>query len=120
MPVMLFVATHATDNPFKAIIPFEMAAAAHDSGHEVSIALQGDAVFMMKDEIAAELKCLGAGPFKEALEGVIKRGIPVFACGTCTKARGITEEDLRKHGAHPMNKGVFVELVAQSDNVVTY
>ena len=74
----------------------------------------------MKDEIAAELKCLGAAPFKEALEGVIKRGIQVFACGTCTKARGISDEDLRKHGANPMNKGVFVELIAESDNVVTY
>jgi predicted peroxiredoxin len=120
MSNILFVTMHATDNPFKAISPFEMAAVAHDSGHDVSIALMGEAVFLMKEEIIENLKCFDAAPFKEVLEGTINRGIPIFVCGTCTKARGITDEDVRKHGASPMNKGVFVELVASSDNVVTY
>ncbi len=120
MASMLFVATHATDNPFKAITPFEMAAVAADSGHEVSMALLGDAVFLMKEQIAEGLKSLGVTTFKEALESVISRGIPVFVCGTCMKARGITDDDLKRHSANPMNKGVFIELAAQSDNVVNF
>ncbi|HUX08245.1 MAG TPA: DsrE family protein [Acidobacteriota bacterium] len=120
MASMLFVATHATDNPFKAITPFEMAAAAAESGHEVSIVLLGDAVFLLKEEIAEGLKCLGAAPFNQALKTTAALEIPIFACGTCMKARGVTDEDLRRSGASPMNKGVFVELVAESDNVVTF
>ncbi len=120
MSSILFVATHATDNPFKAITPFEMAAVAADSGHEVSIALLGDAVFLMNERISKELKCLGAAPFIEALEGVTSRGVPIYVCGTCMKARGIADDDLKRHSANPMNKGVFIELAAQSDNVVTF
>ena len=120
MASMLYVVTHGTDNPFKATIPFEMAAVAADSDHDVQIALLGDSVLLLREGIFDELHGLGNAPFKDAYEAVVSRGIPIFVCGTCMKTRDVPDSVLDRRGANPMDKGVFVELVANSDKVVTF
>jgi predicted peroxiredoxin len=120
MVSILFVVTHATDNPTKAVFPFELAAVAADSGHDAHIALVGDGVLLMNPSIADRLQGLGTASFKQALAEVNKREIPIYACGTCMETRGVTEADLKTLGAFRMNKGVFIELSVTSDKVLTF
>jgi len=120
MASILFVVTHASDNPTKAILSFEMAVAAADSGHEVSIALLADGVLLMNDSIAGNLQGLGTAPFAQALADTISRKIPIYVCGTCMNTRGIAKEDLEGKNAFEMNKGVFIELSATSETVINF
>ena len=120
MASMLYIVTHGTDNPFKATTPFEMAAVAADSEYEVQIAMLGDSVLLLREGVFNNLHGLGNAPFREAYEAVVARGIPVYVCGTCMKTRDVPDGVLAQRGANPMDKGVFVELVAHSDNVVTF
>ena len=120
MASILFVVTHCTDNPFKAVTPFEMAAVASDSGHEVQIAILGDGAFLLNDSVAGGIQGLGTKPFKEALDKVVEREIPIFICGTCATKRGISDGDLKGKNASYMSKDVFVELVAGCDRVVSF
>ncbi len=45
--------------------------------------------------------------------------IPIFACGTCSRARGITEDDLAHWGARYGNPSMFVSLVEWADRDIT-
>jgi hypothetical protein len=47
------------------------------------------------------------------------RKIPSFACGTCARARGITETDLADWGAQYGNPKIFVSPVEWADRVIT-
>lgn len=120
MQKMLFVITHANDNPTKAIIPLEMAAVARKAGHEVQIALLGDGVYLLKDAVLQNLQGLGTSPAHEAMKAVADAEIPMYCCGTCMNARGLSEEDFAGKPAHHMNKDIFVELVADSGKVVSF
>jgi sulfur relay (sulfurtransferase) complex TusBCD TusD component (DsrE family) len=48
-----------------------------------------------------------------------ERKIPIFACGTCARARGITEADLANWRAQYGNPKIFVSLVEWADRVFT-
>ena len=120
MSSILYVVTHATDNTFKAVNPFEMASVAADSEHEVAIALLGDGVLLLNDSIAGNIQGVGTVPFKEALAEVVKRNIPIFACGGCMKSRGVEDACLEGKNARHMNKSTFVELTVTHDRVINY
>ena len=53
-----------------------------------------------------------------ALE-VAARHIPIYACGACSRARGVTEADLSNYGAKYGNPAIFVSLVEWADKVIT-
>jgi sulfur relay (sulfurtransferase) complex TusBCD TusD component (DsrE family) len=50
---------------------------------------------------------------------VAERKIPIYACGTCARARGVTEADLAHWGAKYGNPKIFVSLVEWADRVIT-
>jgi hypothetical protein len=50
-------------------------------------------------------------PLSEALSKVVAKKIPIYACGACSRARGITEADLTQYGAKFGNPKIFVSLV---------
>jgi predicted peroxiredoxin len=56
MATILFYGTHGTDEPTRAVLPFHMAKGALEAGHTPEITLIGDAVYLMKDSIAKDVK----------------------------------------------------------------
>ncbi|MEZ0335692.1 MAG: methyltransferase, partial [Gemmatimonadales bacterium] len=58
-------------------------------------------------------------PVAELLGKVVERKIPIYACGTCARARGITEADLANWGAKYGNPKIFVSLIEWADRVIT-
>jgi hypothetical protein len=50
---------------------------------------------------------------------LVERKIPIYACGTCVRARGVTDADLANWGAEYDNSKIFGSLVEWADRVMT-
>jgi hypothetical protein len=62
---------------------------------------------------------VGWPPIGELRDKVVAKHIPVFACGVCSRARGITESDLATWNAKFGNPTIFVALVEWADRIIT-
>ncbi len=78
MSRFLFIATHGTDDPARATWPFEMALGAVGEGHQAAVALLGEAVVTMRDEVVSELHGFGTPPLAEIMAGISEHAIPVY------------------------------------------
>jgi predicted peroxiredoxin len=108
-----------SDDPTKAAFPFLHGGALAEAGHEVRIFLLGEAVSLMRQSVAKAVVPVGWPPLSEALDNVVARKIQIYACGACSRARGITENDLATWGAKFGNPTIFVSLVEWADRVIT-
>jgi predicted peroxiredoxin len=108
-----------SDDPTKAAFPFLHGLALSEAGHEVQIFLLGEAVTLMRKPVAQALVPVGWPPLIETLNKVTARKIQIFACGACSRARGVTEADLTAFGAKFGNPTIFVSLVEWADRIIT-
>ena len=108
-----------SDDPTKAAFPFLHGHALAEAGHEVQIFLLGEAVSLMRASVANAVTPVGWPRLSEILGRVVERKIPIYACGTCARARDVSEADLRGYGAKYGNPGVFVGLVEWADRIIT-
>jgi len=107
-----------TDDPTRASFAFSHSLALNEAGHEVQIFLLGEATYLMRKATAAAAVPVGWPPISETLEKVAAKHIPVFACGACSRARGVTENDLVPWGAKFGNPAIFVSLVEWADRII--
>jgi uncharacterized protein involved in oxidation of intracellular sulfur len=77
MARILLKSAWGSDDPTKASFPFLHANAFAELGHEVQIFLLGEAVNVMRDEVAAAIVPVGWPPLGETLEQTVARGIPL-------------------------------------------
>jgi predicted peroxiredoxin len=108
-----------SDDPTKAAFPFSHGNALAEAGHEVRIFLLGEAVGLMRRSVAETVVPVGWPRVSELLAKVVDRKIPIYACGTCSRARGVTEADLANWGAEYGSPPIFVSLVEWADRVIT-
>ncbi len=109
-----------SDDPTKAAFPFSHAHALTEAGHEVRIFLLGEAVGLMRRSVAEAVVPVGWPRVSELLGKVAAtKKTAIYACGTCARARGITEADLANWGAEYGNPKIFVSLVEWADKVIT-
>jgi predicted peroxiredoxin len=108
-----------SDDPTKAAFPFLHGDALSDAGHEVQVFLLGEAVSLMRKSVANAVVPVGWPPLAEVLHKLVDKKIPIYACGACSRARGVTEADLTEYGAKFGNPKIFVSLVEWADRVIT-
>lgn len=108
-----------SDDPTKAAFAFNHGLALAEAGHEVQIFLLGEAVNLMRKSVAEAVVPVGWPKIAESLDKVAAKGIPIYACGACSRARGVTQEDLNNYSAKFGNPTIFVSLVEWSDKVIT-
>jgi sulfur relay (sulfurtransferase) complex TusBCD TusD component (DsrE family) len=60
-----------------------------------------------------------SGPLAEVLGKIGAKKIPIYACGACSRSRGVTETDLAEYGAKFGNPKIFVSLVEWADKIIT-
>src|ERR1700724_4460895 len=82
-----------SDDPTKAAFPFLHGHALAEAGHEVQIFLLGEAVSLMRLSLAKAVVPVGWPPLEETLQKVAAMKIQIFACGACSRARGVTDAD---------------------------
>lgn len=85
----------------------------------MQIFLLGEAVGLLRPAVAGAVVPVGWPPLLDALKQVAAKQIPIYACATCSRVRGVTEEDLSQWGAKWGNPKVFVSLVEWADRVIT-
>ena len=108
-----------SDDPTKAAFPFLHGLALADAGHEVQIFLLGEAVGLMRKTLANAVTPVGWPPVGETLDKLAAKHVQIYACGACSRARGVTEADLNNYGAKFGNPAIFVSLVEWADRVIT-
>lgn len=108
-----------SDDPTKAAFPFLHGLALSEAGHDVQIFLLGEAVSLMRKSVATSVTPVGWAPLGETLDKVAARHIPIYACGACSRARGVTEVDLNNYGAKFGNPVIFVSLVEWAERIIT-
>ena len=77
MARVLLKSAWGSDDPTRASFPFLHGAAFADHGHEVRIFLLGEAVSLMRDEVANAIVPVGWPPLREAFDRVTAHGIPI-------------------------------------------
>ena len=116
---VLIKSAWGSDDPTKAAFPFLHGDALSEAGHEVQIFLLSEAVSLMRKSVADAVVPVGWPPLSEALSKIVAKKIPIYACGACSRARGITEADLTEYAAKFGTAKIFVSLVEWADKIMT-
>ncbi len=120
MGSLLVHITHGPEAPTRAALGCLVAKAAKDAGHEVTLFLAGDAAYLVKDEVIANLKGIGTGSLDETLPALVGAGVPIYVSGMSAKGRGVTDNDLEGKGGIFAMPAKLVELIFAADRVLTY
>src|SRR4249920_2810305 len=115
---ILMKSAWGSDDPTKAAFPFSHGLALTEAGHEVQIYLLGEAVVLMRKVVADAVTPVGWPPVGEFLDKLKAKGVKIYACGACSRARGVTESDLANYGAKFGSPPVFVSLIEWADHVI--
>ena len=116
---ILMKSAWGSDDPTKAAFPFSHGLALAEAGHEVQIYLLGEAVVLMRKMVANSVTPVGWPPVGETLDKLASKHIQIYACGACSRARGVTEADLNNYGAQFGNPTIFVSLIEWANHVIT-
>ncbi|MGO9125152.1 MAG: DsrE family protein [Terriglobales bacterium] len=116
---ILMKSAWGSDDPTKAAFPFSHGLALAETGHEVQIYLLGEAVVLMRKMLANSVTPVGWPPVGETLDKLASKHVQIYACGACSRARGVTEADLNNYGAKFGNPTIFVSLIEWADHVIT-
>ena len=108
-----------SDDPTKAAFPFLHGLALSEAGHTVQIFLLGEGVSLMRQSVATAVVPVGWPPLGETMKKVADRRVQIYACGACSRARGVVQADLDQWGAKFGNPTIFVSLVEWADRVIT-
>ncbi len=108
-----------SDDPTKAAFPFLHGLALSEAGHSVQLFLLGEAVSLMRKSLASAVVPVGWPPLEQTLARVAERHIQIYACGACSRARGVVQMDLDQWGAKFGNPTIFVSLVEWADRIIT-
>ncbi len=92
---IVYIATHAGEDPEKASMPFVMATAALAMDIQATIALQGNGVYIArKGYVENMLPGGGFPPIKDLISSFLELGGQLKVCVPCIKERNIEKADL--------------------------
>ena len=77
MARILYTGTHGSNDPSKAVMVFVAANGASEAGHEPLVALIGEGVLLMKEDIAANTTGVGWPSVKEVMATAVSNGTPI-------------------------------------------
>ena len=118
MPRFMAQATHARDDPERATLQFIVANVAASADQEAIVLLTIEGVWLATKGYADDLHHEGMPPLREVLDSLLANGGEIWACGACTKPRGITDEDLID-GARIISAVDFVAELASGTPLYT-
>lgn len=78
MALLLFSGTRGSDDPTRAALPLLAAQGALDGGHDVEVFLLGEAVYLMKTQIADAVNPVAFPNVGTMLRDLIGRGVRFY------------------------------------------
>jgi predicted peroxiredoxin len=112
--------TQGPENPTRAALVFLIARTAVEEGNSVTMFLAGDAVQLIRDPVLDNLTGLGTGKLREHYDIIVKGGGKIYLAGNSSKARGITEADLKGKPVEMGSASVLLKLATENDRMLTY
>lgn len=119
MKILVHV-TQGPENPTRAALAFLIARTAIEEGHTVTLFLAGDAVQLLRDSVLDNLAGLGTGKLREHYDIIVKSGSKFYLSGMSSKARGLTEAELKGKPAELAPPNVLLKLSLEHDRMFTY
>ncbi len=120
MPAKFLVnGTCGKENPERATLAFIMGNVAAGADQETVVLLTIDGVWLATKGYADDVNKEGFPPLREVITSFMKNGGEVWACGTCTKPRGISEADLID-GAKVVTAANVVEYMASGATTIGF
>lgn len=112
--------THGPEHPTRAALAFNVAHAAVEQGHRVTVFLAGDAVQLMRDGVLDQLQGLGTGTLRDLYDGLAAADVPFYLSGGSSAARGLTADALEGKDVEMAGPPVLVRLALEHDRMFTY
>ena len=91
---MVYIVTHAGEDPERATFPFMLATAAQAMEVEAVVALQGVSVFLAKKGYLENVAAAGLPPLKDLVKNFLEAGGKLLICTPCIRERNIQESEL--------------------------
>ena len=107
---LLIHCTYGKDDPERAILPFIVGNVAVTADQACTIFLTIEGVRLATKGYADGVTKEGFTPLKEIMASFLANGGIIWACGACTKPRGITDADLIE-GAKIVTAANLVEVL---------
>lgn len=109
-----------TENPTRAALGFLIAKTALEEGHTVNLFLAGDGVKLMQDSVLNTLTGIGTGKLRDHYDAIVKNKGKFYMSEKSSKARGMSEADLKGKPAEFALPTVLLRLSLESDRMFTY
>jgi predicted peroxiredoxin len=103
--------THGKDDPERATLSFIVGNVAATADQKAIVLLTIEGVWLATKGYAESVRKEGFQPLKEVIDSFLGNGGEIWACGACTKPRGISEADLIE-GAKIVTAANVVECLA--------
>lgn len=103
--------TAGKEDAEKATLPFIVGNVSATADQDTIVFLTLEGVRIATRGYAEQIQKEGFAPLKETLDSFIANGGKLWACGACTKPRGITDADLIE-GAKIVTAANLVEVLA--------
>jgi uncharacterized protein len=111
--------TCGKENPERATLPFIVGNVAASADQQAIVLLTVEGVWIATKEYAEEIHKEGFQPLKEIIDSFLANGGQIWACGACTKPRGITDEHLIP-GAKIVTAAMVVEAMVNGASTLGF
>ena len=111
--------THGIEDPERATLPFIVGNVAVTADQEAVVLLTVEGAWVATKGYADGIQKEGFQPLKEVIASFVANGGQIWACGACTKPRGITEGDLIE-GARIVTAANVVEYLASGAATLSF
>ena len=111
--------TCGKENPERATLPFIVGNVAASADQEAIVLLTIDGVWIATKGYAEEIHKQGLQPLKEIIDSFLANGGQIWACGACTKPRGITDDHLIA-GAKIVTAAMVVEAMVKGASTLGF
>lgn len=119
MSKILVNATHGNEDAERATLPFVMGNVAATADQEVVVLLTVEGVRLATYGYSDDIQKEGFAPLKDVMRQFLDNGGQVWACGACTKPRGIGDADLIP-GAKIVTAANVVEFLASGASTLSF
>ena len=119
MAKILVNATHGSEDAERATLPFVMGNVAATADQQAVVLLTVEGVRLATYGYADAIQKDGFAPLKDVMRQFLDNGGEIWACGACTKPRGIGEADLIP-GAKIVTAANVVEYLASGASTLSF
>ena len=116
---IVYIVTHAGEDPERATLPFVLANAALAMEVEAVVALQGTGVFLAKKGYLDNIFASGLPPLQDLMKSFLEAGGNLMVCVPCIKDRKIAESDLIE-GAQPRAAAHLTQEILSAKATLVY